>query len=77
LVQYVSNIEQANEHESDMHLVALIKIQHVTNTIAAFEDSGWDPEAIANLHDQLENIRILTTPPHSLGDGMKFLPPHV
>lgn len=71
MVQYVSDIEQANEHEFDMHLVSLAKIQHVTNTIVAFEDSSCDPEAISNLHNQLENIRIVITPPYSLGDGRK------
>lgn len=76
LVQYVSDIGQANEHESDMHLVALIKIQHVTNTIVAFQDSSCDPEAISNLHDRLEIIRIVTTPPYGLGDGINSPFPH-
>ncbi|KAK1830637.1 hypothetical protein QBC39DRAFT_372681 [Podospora conica] len=73
LAQHVSELEQASEYESDMHLVGLIKIQHVTNTIVAFEDASCDPEAVSNLHDQLENIRIVTTPPHDLRDALILL----
>lgn len=69
LVQYVSDLEQANEYESDVGLVRLVKIQHVTNTIVALEDSSYDPEALSSLQTQLENIRTVTTPPHGLDDG--------
>ena len=70
LAQYVSDLEQANEYDSDAFLVRLVKIQHATNTIVGFEDTSWDLETISSLHTQLENIRTVTTPPHDLDDGM-------